>query len=420
MAQIGAALVLAAGTLAAGCGGDDDGPSGLASLTPPDVPFYAQGVIRPEGDQAEAVESFAERVGGVADPGAQVIAAVDASLADNGLDVTYADDIEPWLGDEAAMYVSSFDDSAGMPDYAVMVEADDADAASDFLEQAFADDSAEQIEYEGNRYYMAGPFAFGLIDEAAVAFGSENGLKVAIDAANGESLAESDEYTERFDGLPEDPLASMFFEPAAAIEASIAQGELGPVEGQVIEPLLGGPLSHPIAAAVTATADSASVDLSTMVDGGPTVTESSLLTELPGGSWLAIAVPELGPMLQRSLDQLSSSGLRGAGEIERQVQAATGLDLSDDVFAWLGDAAAFIEGTAAPDFTAGLIAETTDPEGPRALLGAVQKLAEHDSGLTSSGPPERLGVRLLDRRPRHRRRGGGRGDRRPADRDDRR
>ena len=114
----------------------------------------------------------------------------------------------------------------------------------------------------------------------------------------------------------------------------------------------------------------------------------SLLTDLPGGSWFALAVADLGPMLERNLDQLSSSGLPGAGEIERQVRERTGLDLGDDVFSWLDDAAAFVQGTGAPGFSAGLIAQTSDPEAPRALLEALQKLAEQSSGFPSSGPPE--------------------------------
>jgi hypothetical protein len=384
------ALIFAAGAIAAGCGGGDEDSESLASLTPPDVPFYAEAVIRPEGDQAEAVEAFTERLGGIADPGGEVVAAIDESLSENGLDATYADDIEPWLGDDAAMFVSSFEDSSGTPDYAVMAEADDGGAASEFLANAFAEDGADPTEYEGTEYYVTGPFAVGVVDDRALAFGSENGLKVVIDAANGQSLAESDEYTERMDELPGDgALAAAFFEPAAAIEASIAQGELGPIEGQAIEPLLGGPLSHPIAATLTATTESASIDLSMMVDGEATMSsESTLLSALPGGSWFAAALPDIGPALERTLEQLSSSGLPGAGEIERHAQEGAGLDLGDDVFGWLGDAAVFVEGTAPPAFSAGLVAETTDPKGPRALLAAVQRWAERDSGLTSSGPPE--------------------------------
>ena len=95
-AWIAVSLVLGAGALAAGCGSDDGvGSEGLASFTPPDVPVYVEGVLRPEGDQVEAVESFAERIGGVADPGAELIALIDQSLSDDGLDATYSEDIEP-------------------------------------------------------------------------------------------------------------------------------------------------------------------------------------------------------------------------------------------------------------------------------------------------------------------------------------
>jgi hypothetical protein len=41
-----------------------------------------------------------------------------------------------------------------------------------------------------------------------------------------------------------------------------------------------------------------------------------------------------------------------------------------------------------PGFRAGLIAKTTDPEAPSALLESLQAIAEQNSGLSSSGPPE--------------------------------
>ena len=234
-----------------------------------------------------------------------------------------------------------------------------------------------------------GPLGIGIVDESALVFGTETGIMLAVDAANGESLAESEEYTERIDALPDDPLASAFIEPASAIEAAIASGDLDPAQAQMLEPLLDGPLSQPISAALSATSETASLDVTATVDPDVALsTESSLLAELPGGSWLATAVPDLGDTLTHVLDQVSSSGLPGAGELERQVQDATGLDLSDDVLGWLGDAAVFVQGTAAPGFSAGLIAETDDSEAPRAALEVLERFAERDSGFESSGPPE--------------------------------
>jgi hypothetical protein len=377
---------------AAGCGdGDESSSRGLASFVPPDVPLYAEGAIRPEGDQAEAVESFAERIGGVDDPGAAIEAKLDQTFSDNGLELTYADDVEPWLGRHAAVFVSSFDDSGGTPDFAVMVDVEDADAASEFLQDAL-DQSPSEVEersYEGNDYFLSGGMAVGVLDDEALALGTETGLMVAIDAAAGESLAESDEFTGPFDQLPDDALASMFFEPAAAIEASIAQGDVDPAGAQALEPLFGGPLSKPVAATVQATDDAATFETATAVDDSTEFgTDTDLLAGLPGGSWFAAAIPDLGDHLQGTLDQLSSSGIPGAGQIEQQVRQATGLDLGEDVVGWLGDVTAYIEGTGVPGFRSGLIAQTSDPEAPRPLLDALQAGAERDSGIRSSGTPD--------------------------------
>ena len=273
-----------------------------------------------------------------------------------------------------------------------MVEVTDADAARSFLQRVLDQDPSpdQRRTYQDTQYFSSGGgFAAGVINDQALVIGTETAFKVAVDSAAGESLSESEEYTDRIDALPNDTLATAFFEPASAIEAAIASEGLDSVRAQALEPLLGGPLSQPVAASLSATPDAASLDISAMVDSGSSLgTESSLLAGLPGGSWFAIAVPDLGETLARGLDQLASSGLPGAGELQRRLHAATGLDLSDDVFSWLGDAAAFVQGTGVPGFSAGLIAETTDPEAPRALLEAGRRVAERESGLRSSGPPE--------------------------------
>jgi len=384
-------LLLAIIVPIAGCGGGDSNSSGLASLAPPDAPLFIQGLIRPEGDQAEAIESIADRVGGVDDAAAGAIAEVDALLAQNGLDATYTDDIKPWLGTEAAAFVSSFRPGPGMPEFAAMVQVDDADAARAFLQRALEQDAApeRQVEYAGTQYFTTGGYAVGVINDQALVLGTETAFRVAVDAAAGQSLAESEEYADRVGDLPDDALATAFFEPASTIEAAIAAEGLEPEQEQALRPLLGGPLSKPVAATLSATPDSASVDIAAMVDGGDSLSsESALLDGLPGGSWFAIAIPKLGETLGRSLDQLSSSGLPGAGRLQRELRARTGLDLGDDVFSWLGDAAAFVRGTGVPGFSAGLVAQTTDPDGPRALLAAARRLAQRQTGLRSTGTPE--------------------------------
>ena len=61
------------------------------------------------------------------------------------------------------------------------------------------------------------------------------------------------------------------------------------------------------------------------------------------------------------------------------VRGRTGLDLSDDVTGWLGDASAYVAGTSPETIEFGLRAESTDPAGPRALLGAARKLIAREA-----------------------------------------
>ncbi len=117
--------------------------------------------------------------------------------------------------------------------------------------------------------------------------------------------------------------------------------------------------------------------------------DAELIERLPAESWAAIGVPDLGPALERTLDQLSRSGLPGANSLEAAVQAETGLDLADDVTSWLGDGAAYVAGTSPDSIEVGLRAETTDPEGPAELLGAARELILRERPQARIGePPE--------------------------------
>jgi Protein of unknown function (DUF3352) len=395
----GPALALAASlalllALAAGCG--DDGSAELASAAPPDAPFYAEFALRPEGEQTEAIERFTERVAGIDDPGGAIVAELDDSLADEGVDATYEDDIEPWLGDRGALFVRSFeslDEVAMTPEVAVMIQVTDADAAQEFIDRAAAADSEDGVEertYGEFDYVLAGEgTAVGLIDDSLLALGPEDAFKVAVDAFEGESLAESEDYGLRTDALGDDLLGFAYLEPGAAIEAAIASEDLDPRSARLLKPLLGGPLSDPLAIGLSATAQTASLDFVSRVDGQEDIaTEAALIEGLPAGSWLAVGVPDLGAALEQTLDQLANSGLPGAGSIRKEIRAATGFDLRADSLDWLGDASAFVEGTSVPGFTAGLIGEIDDPEGPRELLERVRAFVERDSGLRSAAPPE--------------------------------
>jgi hypothetical protein len=394
--KTGGALALAASiALAIAACGDGDGAE-LASLAPPDAPFYAEVALRPGDEQAEAIEAFAERVAGFEDPAAAIVAKLDASLADGDIDATYSDDIEPWLGERGALFVRSFERSnasAMTPDVALMAEVDDPGAALEFIDLAAAGNTeggGEEHSYGGVDYRLDDEgTAIGLIDDI-LTVGPEDAFKVAVDAADGESLAESEEFTQRTEALGDDDLlATAYLEPGAAIEAAFASEDVNQADARLLNPLLGGPLSDPLAIGLSATPAAARLDLVSTLEGEEDIaTDVSLIERLPGGSWFAVGAPDLGAALERALDQLANGGLPGARTIRETIRDATGFDPRADSFDWLGDAAAFVEGTSAPRLTAGLIAETTDPRGPRKLLERAQNSAERESGLRSAAPPD--------------------------------
>jgi hypothetical protein len=381
-------------SLLAGCGSSDDRAPGLATLAPPDVPLYVEATVRPEGDQADAVSSIVERVAGNAEPLSRLPEELDAALVDSGAPINYHDDIEPWLGQHAALFVRSFDNATpdGFPDLALIFEVDDADAARTFIEGAISSDPGDTVErtYRGDDYYASPKehLATGIVDDTLV-FGTEDAFKLAVDTSQGgQSLADSDEFVDRMGSLPDDPLGTVFLDPGAVLEAAIA-ADPGAVPGlRMWKPLLAGPLAAPVAASLSATDDTATIDLATMVDGADGIDQQPpMVGDLSAGAWFAAAIPELGPALARTADELEKSGLPGAGAIPGELRAATGLDLGDDILSWLGGLAGFVEGTDAATLQIGLIAEADDPEAPRKLVDTLRRLAERQAGAPTGAAP---------------------------------
>ena len=381
---IAGVLALAAGALTA-CGGGEDG--GLADLAPPDVPLYAEVSVRPDSDTREAIASFAANLG-EPDAGARLTQGLDGLLADNDVPVRFADDIEPWLGERAGLFVLSLEPSEefGLPDFALLAEVADEDAAQAFIDRVSEIDTLTgERTYGGYEYIGGSGEALGMIDDVFV-LGSEAALKVAIDAKDGESLAASDEYADRVDALGDDPLVSVFAEVGMAVDAAIAAGEIPPVAGGILHPLFAGGIAGPLVAGVELTSAGADVDFVTSLDDTDAIaTDSSLLESLPGSSVLAVALPSLGDFLIRTIDQVETSGIPGAAGLQQQLEAETGVDLGEDVAGWLGDVSGFLAGTP-EDGSFGVLAETNDPEGPRELLEGAQRLIEREQPQAAIGP----------------------------------
>src|SRR5688572_95344 len=116
---------------AAGCGNASTSSSDAASLAPAGSLVYGEATLRPEGDQNGQLmeKAFAE--------------------SDSGL--SYKDDVEPWLGDEAAFFVSNIPAGGKDPDAAVLVATEDEEATVETVEK---DGDVRKTEHGGHDLYV--------------------------------------------------------------------------------------------------------------------------------------------------------------------------------------------------------------------------------------------------------------------------
>lgn len=397
-------VALCAALVVAGCGGSSsDGSDDMASLVPADAPVYLESVVRPEGAQADAIKGLTSSVGGIDDPGGAIVSQIDAALSDSGADATYANDIEPWLGERAAVFFSSLTGSP--PDFGIVIQTTDTGAAQDFLDKATGQSSGtSQENYNGVDYLQSsdGSFATGIVGDFLV-FGSVTAFKAAVDASNGSSLADSSDFQDGVAGLPTDNLGLGYADAQQAIDAVLASGQIDPLQAQALKPLVGALATGPVTFSVSGTTDSASVDVSVPVGSNvPAVAGGSLLSQAPADSWLALGVQDLGQVLQNSLDQ--AAALPGISDVEAQVKQQTGLDVATDVLPWMGDAYAFLSGTSQNTLTGAVVIQSSDSKAsanaintlkgniqldPGTKLGPALSPADAGFSISSAGSPEK-------------------------------
>lgn len=395
-----ALLAAASALLLAACGEDDggsaasgEGPSALAS---PDAALYVETVVRPEGETAETIERLATAAG-VEDPGGLIVEKLNEGAAEDGVEFSYEEDIEPWLGERAGIvfndaeaFVAAASDESDAPpaNFAVTFETTDTDAAQDSLDRlielgAEEDPDAELSEasYEDIEYTLLetedAVLAAGLVDGFLVV-GDEPAFQAAIDASSsGEALTDSAEFADSVEQLAEDPSFALYVDTPALLAAAERMDLVGP-EDQAALDLYGAYLEQPIVAA--AAVDSEAVELGFSTGSlGLTLAEEGLLEGLPADAWFAFAQPETGEYLGSFVEQLRADPEfraqfeAGNAEIERRL----GKPL-DEVLGSLGDLTAYARGESPLEIDGALSLATSDPQTARRLLDLAAQQARRD------------------------------------------
>ncbi len=358
------ALVLGA------CGPSSSSRPGAAALVPENVIVYGEVTLDPEGDDEQAVRDIAARFPGGEDLPAQIAKGLNKSFKDDGVD--YARDVEPVLGEKAVFFLSEIkgeDEAEG----AAIFEVEDEDAARELLEKG--DEKIEKRSYEGTEILKGDEDDVeGAVLDDSVVIGSPKAVEAAIDtSAGGGSIEDSDKATEALERF-DDPLAAVYLDGDELVDS------LGPA-AQAAGPLV-KVLAEPYAIGISAESDAVVID-STVP---PAVAQlafpllfgsgTDALGELPADAWAAGGQPQVGESIQRLLELVPEAE---RGVAEDQVRAATGLDLREDILAWMGDLTFFVRGTSVDTVDGGLAIETEDPDAARRTLDALERVASRET-----------------------------------------
>ena len=378
-----AVLALTAGA----CGESGSGGSGdPASLVPAGVSFYMQAAVQPEGDRREDALAAAGKIMRTDDPAAKLRELIDKELAEEDEGLSWEKDFAPWLGEDAGVWATNF--QADEPSFAVIMATKDAEAATAALakfektsENTYKPRSYDEIDYKVDDEGVAS----GVIDDFVVV-GTEDAFKRTADTREGEKLADADRYKGAIDDLEEDRLGHYYVDAKPLIDAAMKEDPEAAQNFEQFKSVLPLDKLGPITGAFTANGDGMALDtvvtglpegpirnIATLWSGG-----SDLMGELPGDAWAAFATPKLGEGAKSMFSAFA--GAIGGAAVASQLKQATGLDLQQDVFSWIGDAGVFVRGADMATLDGALVISSTDDARAEAAFTKIVGLIGRQTG----------------------------------------
>jgi hypothetical protein len=437
------ALALAAASIAAtGCG--SSGPSGTsidpASAVPASAALYAGAVVRPEGSLQAAARSAGQTLTHQADPYLRLLGALQTP-GSGALD--FKRDVAPWLGPRAGVFLSAagaggsdeavgklltlvqqgllgqgssggaFPFAAHSVEGAIVLDTRDSAKARSFLRALAGRAGARTTSYRGVSYQAtSNGIAFGVVARLAV-IGTEPALHAVIDTTSGgPALARAPSYSKLLAAAPSAALAHIFTDPSAlpSAKSSAARGS-----SSALSLLAGG---RTVNVSLVPSKTSIAVDADTLSSSsgaggllGASSQAAAAMGELPGESWLAVGLGDVGGTLGRDSGALQgiaslASLLTGSGAEEGQ---AAGISVKGllagilqplrelggesaqarrELTSWMGSAGLFASGTGLLELKGGIAIESTDAALSRAAVAKLgAKLRKSGGSVQSASIP---------------------------------
>jgi hypothetical protein len=349
-----------------GCG-DGGGSGGLAGVAKPGTVVFVDGTIRPEGELKSNTDRAARTIGGIDNLGEFIVEKLEEEALQEGEPFDYEREVEPWLGDGAGVAFERVEEDGDLSDPLIVVESTDAEATQEFIDRQAqrSEEPYRDASYEGVDFKVGGEDddAVGLIDENLVLAEDEAAFQAAVDASEGDSLADEERYDATISDATEDSLADVYVDLGTILKQS--GDEIDPQALSFLQQASPGfdPNESTLVASVLPGEDQIELDISSDLGEAeaPSGDPSELLGSLPAGAFAAIGVSGFGEQLQEAVDSIDESGIPGEvppGALKGQLKAI-GLNL-DKFVGSLGDAGVFAEGRTEGTLGGALVLTTDD------------------------------------------------------------
>ena len=388
-----------------------------AAYVPASAPLYFEVRIEPSSDEDVALRELLGRfppIEGIdlAQPlYSQLVESLDEMLLEEGAELSWSEDIEPWFDGTVAAAVLEIPtealdaqtdpmEAAMEPPMVVLIGLTDRAAAEAAIADLFAQspdgptEFTEQV-HDGVTIHsdVEEQGAYAVTDDQLIVAPGPDDIIAALDAhGSGEAaLAGAESFAEMAAALPDDWLAFSFYDFTDLMAAALSQaGAESPAMADALAPLLENqPLRG--AVAVTAAGDRIAVDATTDAPTGPfaaTNADRGLADEVPGdvlyyaeGGSIGTSLGALiGPIKDAAAE--TPEGAEGVAMIE----AALGADL-EEVVAWIGDGALAVGWDGSEPY-GGLVLVPTDIDAAERRLDQLATFA----GLGSLDPSSGISV----------------------------
>ena len=369
----------------AGCGGDETtgsgSGSGLARFAPANAPFYVEAAVRPDGDLKTDLDAFVAKFAPGKDLDRLVGKAVTGSQK-----IDFERDVKPWLGERAAVTVTSLPAGAGdTPDVAAIVETTDADKAMATLRKGAAG-AVEERAYGGVDYLVeaGNKKAGGIVDDTLVV-GTEPALKAVVDASKGKGLDTNGAFSEAIAAVDEGAIALVYGDIRRAFDLarSAKPGSIDAQQLESVRELLDRRGIETFASGLQVSGSALKVRVAaTSKADGQGDEPTKLLADLPAGAWAALALGDLGKSISTGLDSLE--GLAGPGfDVQSGLdllEQQAGIDVQKDLLSWMGQTGLFVRGTSLTDIGGALVVQSKDAAATKAALAKARTFVA-DAGL---------------------------------------